>query len=119
MRYSAIFVLIGFLFVPQICLGEEGPASFGYVLQADSFAKTKAVAVERLAECGRDWIIVDAAFGGDTPWDRADLDAMRRGQAGRKSRSTANYWKKPHNPERFLNWNGRFPMATSSISTFP
>lgn len=84
MKYSAIFALLAFLFVPEAGLGEEAPASFAYVLQADSFARTKASAVERLAGCGREWLVLDAAFGGDTPWDRADLDAMRRGQPGRK-----------------------------------
>ena len=60
------------------------PVSFAYILQADSFARTKPAAVERLAVCGRDWIVLDAAFGGDTPWERAELDAIRRGQPGRK-----------------------------------
>ena len=60
------------------------PASFAYVLQADSFAKSKPAAVARLAACARDWIVLDAAFGGGTPWERADLDAIRRGQPQRK-----------------------------------
>jgi len=60
------------------------PTSFAYVLQADAFAKTKAVAVERLAACGRDWVVLDAVFSSDTPWERADLDAIRRGRPERK-----------------------------------
>ena len=60
------------------------PASFAYVLQADAFAKARPAAVERFAACGRDWIVLDAVFGGDTPWERADLEAIRRGQPGRK-----------------------------------
>lgn len=50
--------------------------------KADSFAKSKAAAVERLATTGRDWLVLDAAFGGDAQWERADLDALRRAQPG-------------------------------------
>jgi cysteinyl-tRNA synthetase len=60
------------------------PASFAYILQADSFAKTKAAAVERFAACGRDWVVIDSAFSEGTSWERVDLDAIRRGRPGRK-----------------------------------
>jgi len=63
---------------------ESNPASFAYILQADSFAKTKPAAVAQLKESERDWIVLDAAFAGDTPWEQADLDAIRTGKAGRK-----------------------------------
>jgi cysteinyl-tRNA synthetase len=63
---------------------ESTPASFAYILQADSFAKTKPAAVAKLKESGRDWIVLDATFAGDTPWERADLDTIRSGKAGRK-----------------------------------
>jgi len=63
---------------------ESNPASFAYILQADSLAKTKPAAVAKLKESGRDWIVLDAAFAGDTPWDQADLDAIRIGKAERK-----------------------------------
>jgi cysteinyl-tRNA synthetase len=63
---------------------ESNPASFAYILQADSFAKTKPAAVAQLKESGRDWIVLDATFAGDTPWEQADLDAIRSGKAGRK-----------------------------------
>ena len=63
---------------------ESNPASFAYILQADSFAKTKSSAVAQLKESERDWIVLDAAFAGDTPWEQADLDAIRTGKAGRK-----------------------------------
>lgn len=62
----------------------QRPASFAYVLQADAFAKTKAQAVERLQQCGRDWIVLDAAFSSDSPWTAADLATIRSGQPGRK-----------------------------------
>jgi cysteinyl-tRNA synthetase len=63
---------------------ESNPASFAYILQADSFAKTKPAAVAKLKESRRDWIVLDATFAGDTPWEQADLDAIRSGKAGRK-----------------------------------
>lgn len=63
---------------------EVNPASFAYVLQADRLAATKAAAVERLAACGRDWIVLDSYFDGETPWQRADLEAIRRGKPGRR-----------------------------------
>ena len=60
------------------------PASFAYILQADSFARTKHAAVAKLKESGRDWIVLDATFAGDKPWEQADLDAIRSGKEGRK-----------------------------------
>ncbi len=72
-------ILLGFY-----SLHAQSPTSFAYILQADSFAKTKPAAIERLAACERDWIVLDAAFNSDTSWDRADLDAVRQGQPGRK-----------------------------------
>lgn len=60
------------------------PASFAYILQADSFAKSRAAAVERLAACGRDWVVIDSAYSEGTPWERADLDAIRGGGPRRK-----------------------------------
>jgi cysteinyl-tRNA synthetase len=63
---------------------ESNPVSFAYILQADSFAKTKNAAIAQLKDSGRDWIVLDAAFAGDTPWEQTDLDTIRRGKAGRK-----------------------------------
>ena len=63
---------------------ESNPTSFAYILQANSFAKTKSAAVAKLKDSGRDWIVLDAAFADDTPWEQADLDAIRCGKAGRK-----------------------------------
>jgi cysteinyl-tRNA synthetase len=60
------------------------PVSFAYLLQADDFAKTKSAAIEKLAACGRDWVVLDAAFNEAAPWTRADLDAIRAGLPGRK-----------------------------------
>lgn len=62
----------------------RSPRSFAYILQADSFAKSKPAAVEKLAACGCDWVVLDAQFSSDVEWTRADLDAIRHGQPGRK-----------------------------------
>jgi len=79
------FITLGVIHLfSQFVSAESPPDSFAYVLQADSFAKSKSAAVERLAASGRDWIVIDAYFDGDTSWERADLDTIRRGRAGRK-----------------------------------
>ena len=75
--------VLSFMLAHFAC-AESNPASFAYILQADSFAKTKSAAVAQLKESGRDWIVLDAAFADDTPWDQADLDTIRSGKAGRK-----------------------------------
>jgi len=77
-------VSIFILALAHFARAESDPASFAYILQADSFAKTKSAAVAQLKESGCDWIVLDAAFAGDTPWEQADLDAIRSGEAGRK-----------------------------------
>ena len=62
------------------------PRSFAYVLQAEGLGRTRGEVVRRLAECGRDWIILDPFFEGDDDgrWTEADLAAIRSGRAGRK-----------------------------------
>ena len=75
------FTFIAFFMTPllaQVANAQSAPTSFAYILQADSLSKRKPVVVEQVAACGRDWIVLDEA------WARADLDAIRRGQAGRK-----------------------------------
>ena len=64
------------LFFPLAAPAGSAPASFAYILQADAFAKSKPAAIERLAACGRDWVVLDAVFTSETPWTRADLDAL-------------------------------------------
>jgi len=84
MKISTFIILGVILLRPQFTSAESTPASFAYVLQADSFAKSKSAAVAQLATSGRDWIVLDATFGGDTVWERADIDAIRNGRANRK-----------------------------------
>jgi cysteinyl-tRNA synthetase len=84
MKISTFIILGVILLRPQFTSAESTPASFAYVLQADSFAKSKSAAVDQLATSGRDWIVLDSTFGGDTLWERADIDAIRNGRANRK-----------------------------------
>ena len=84
MKANAFIVSVLILTLAHFARAESSPSSFAYILQADSFAKIKSAAVAQLKESGRDWIVLDAAFAGDTPWERADLDAIRSGKAGRK-----------------------------------
>ena len=84
MKPLAFLTSILMLMLAHFARAESTPTSFAYILQADVFAKTKPAVVTKLTECGRDWIILDAAFNADSPWERADLDAIRSGKTGRK-----------------------------------
>ena len=84
MKYLHLSVAVLTFILAHFACAESNPASFAYILQADSFAKTKPAVVAKLKESGRDWIVLDATFTGDTPWERTDLDTIRSGKAGRK-----------------------------------
>jgi cysteinyl-tRNA synthetase len=105
-------------------LAQSSPASFAYVLQADSLAKSRTEAVQKLAACGRDWIVLDANFSSGEPWAAADLAAIRAGRAGRKviaylsvgeAEDYRAYWQRTWktNPPAFLlgenpEWKGNY-----------
>lgn len=84
MKGGLFISLVFFSSLCQSAHAETIPSSFAYVLQAEYLAKTKARAVEQLAGCDRDWIILDAVFDDETSWDRNDLEVIRRGRVGRK-----------------------------------
>jgi cysteinyl-tRNA synthetase len=84
MKLLPTLALLSVPLLPNQVVAESFPASFAYILQADEFAESKPVAIERLAGCGRDWIVVDARFDATTPWERVDLAMIRDGQPGRK-----------------------------------
>ncbi len=63
---------------------ETAPSSFGYVLQSDSLSESKLAAVQKLANCDRDWIILDGRFSGDEPWSKADLKEIRACRPNKK-----------------------------------
>ncbi len=84
MNFFPLSVAVLVSMMAHFACAESNPVSFAYILQADSFAKTKPAVVAKLKESGRDWIVLDAAFAGDTPWEQADLDTIRSGKVGRK-----------------------------------
>ena len=84
MKHASHLAVALVLFLSRIARAETPLSSFAYILQADSFARTKGEVIEKLVPCGRDWLVLDAAFSGDAPWTRGDLDAIRAGKAGRK-----------------------------------
>jgi len=83
-KFYLIIMLAMVVAVDNSFSAQTSPASFAYVLQADSLAKSKTEAVAKLAACGRDWIVLDASFSTEEPWTTADLAAIRAGRAGRK-----------------------------------
>ena len=77
---AAAMLMVG----AAVGFAKAAPASLAYVLQADSLAKIKTAAAAKLAACGRDWIVLDAALSSDEPWTSADLAAIRVGRDGRR-----------------------------------
>jgi cysteinyl-tRNA synthetase len=124
MKFLGKFITLGFIFLCHLLFAQTSPASFAYVLQADSLAKSKAAAVAKLASCGRDWIVLDASFSTDEPWTAADLASIRAGKTGRKviaylsigeAEDYRAYWQTSWktNPPAFLlgenpEWKGNF-----------
>lgn len=111
--------------------GEAGGASvrsYVYLLQAEEFAPTRAEVVQRLAACGRDLIVVDAAFTGGLGgrWTVEELAAIRAGKQGRRvlcylsvgeAEDYRPYWQagwKPGSPTFLMpenpNWPGNFKV---------
>jgi len=125
MKLSLLSIVFApFLVFGNSILAQSSPASFAYVLQADSLAKSRAGAVQKLAASGRDWIVLDANFSSDEPWTAADLAAIRAGRAGRKviaylsigeAEDYRAYWQREWktNPPAFLlgenpEWKGNY-----------
>ena len=103
MKHVVPLALVSIFLFSHICSAAPRPESFAYVLQADSFAASKAQAVERLTACSRDWIVLDTSFSSEIPWERNDLDKLREGRAGRKilayisigeAEDYRGYWRK-------------------------
>lgn len=63
---------------------EFAPKSFAYVLQADRLAASREAAVQKLAACDRDLVVIDAAFEADSDWTAAEIETIRRGKNGRR-----------------------------------
>jgi len=62
------------------------PRSFAYVLQAEGIGTSQHEAVQLLAKCGRDWIVIDTSFdsGKTGKWTADDIKAIRAGRPDRK-----------------------------------
>lgn len=111
-RYLVISLFIT-LSLAKAAYADTVPSSFAYVLQAESLGNSKATVVERLATCGRDWVILDTSFDSETKWEKADLEAIRNGQPGRKviayisigeAEDYRSYWRKE--------WGSKGKLAT-------
>lgn len=106
MSRSIFLVLLLYRFSPYSCAvaADPLPASLAYVLQADKLAPTKSTAVRLLADCQRDWIVLDASFdtGRESRWTPSDLKQIRESRPGRKilaylsigeAEDYRDYWK--------------------------
>ncbi|NBV21959.1 MAG: hypothetical protein EBS05_08570 [Proteobacteria bacterium] len=83
-RQGTAIALLGVWLAGAMVSRAAAPASFAYVLQAEGLAKIRSLAVERLAACQRDWIVLDAVFSQQMPWTVEDLKTIRAGRDGRK-----------------------------------
>lgn len=79
------------------------PQSFAYVLQADRLAPTREAAVQMLAGCDRDLIVLDAAFDSEGNWTPTEIETIRSGKNGRRvvayvsigeAEDYRSYWQK-------------------------
>jgi cysteinyl-tRNA synthetase len=84
-RLLISILCLQWLAVAEFVFADSLPTSFAYVLQADSLAKSQAAAVQTLAACERDWIVLDANFSSPgAPWNTNDIAFIRAGKSGRK-----------------------------------
>lgn len=123
------FTLPLLLLVATATAALSAPRSFAYVLQAERLGNgQRSVAIETLAQSGRDWIILDASFSGDDSghWTPEELQALRTARPGRKifsylsigeAENYRSYWKKSwsQKPPPFLgrenpDWPGNFTV---------
>lgn len=81
---ALLLTLIAAIAPGAVVAANSAPASFAYVLQADAKLKPRSRAVRALRECGRDWLILDAAYDGSARWTRRELDYIRAGKSGRR-----------------------------------
>jgi cysteinyl-tRNA synthetase, unknown class len=83
LRLMALALLCG-----QVCAetaSPPAPKSMAYVLQASGLAADRPAVVRRLAECGRDWVVLDAVYSTDDgPWTPEEIQAIRAGKPGRR-----------------------------------
>ena len=87
------------------------PISFAYVLQAEGIGRTREKAVRYLADCGRDWVIIDPAYddGKDGKWTAEEIQTVRAGKTGRRvfaylsigeAENYRSYWRREWDANR-------------------
>lgn len=90
------------------------PRSLAYVLQAEGLGASRPEAVQCLAKCERDWIVIDGFFDGSEngAYTAAEINLIRSAQHGRKvfaylsigeAEDYRPYWKREWDADR----NGR------------
>jgi cysteinyl-tRNA synthetase, unknown class len=77
-------LVLSLLAVTVAMSADFAPRSMAYVLQADRLSAQRADAVKKLAECGRDLIVIDAAYAAASPWTTEEIATIRAGKAGRR-----------------------------------
>ena len=108
-----LFMVMGLLAVLNGMALAATPSlqSFGYVLQAEGLDSSRVGVVRRLAEYGRDWIILDVAFDGSDNgrWTASELNTIQEGKTGRKvlaylsigeAEAYRRYWKSEWDADR-------------------
>ena len=99
------------------------PETFAYVLQAERLARQRAEAVQMLASCDRDLIVLDAAFSSEGEWTATELETIRRGKPGRKvvaylsigeAEDYRPYWQKGWDADRDGNPDAGAPSFLST-----
>ena len=107
----------------NVWAGENEPTGLAYVLQPEQLAENRSAVVQKLANCDRDWIILDVSYAGDeqSRWSRAELQTIRGGRESRKviaylsigeAEDYRSYWKpgwKQNPPEFLLKENPDWP----------
>ena len=86
MKNAGWLMAVALLVLGGRTMAAPPPRSLGYVLQAEGLGTTRADVVRRLAECGRDCLILDVAFDGseDGRWSGDEVRAVQAGNQGRK-----------------------------------
>ncbi len=89
-RYGAI-AGAAFLSVARVLAVPDAsvsPAGVAYVLQYEKLGRSRPEVLQRLAGCGRAWLAIEPSFdagaGAAGRWSRAELDALRSAQPGRR-----------------------------------
>jgi cysteinyl-tRNA synthetase len=124
MKRNAILAIGLLLGIPAAALAQAEtalqPLSIAYVLQAEGLGASRQEAVRRLAECGRDWIVIDSLFDGseDGEYSADEIQQIRAGRHNRKvlaylsvgeAEDYRPYWKREWDADRDGRPDGKAP----------